>query len=285
MKNHRTHEDRWNRVFRQYCTLSVFLPLIGLVILLLLMGMHGLSRIDLAFLIENPSRRPELAGFKPALVGSIWLISLTTLLSVPLGIGAAIYLEEYGGRSWASRLVDVNIANLAAVPSIIYGLLGLGVFVRTLQMDRSLIAGACTLSLLIMPIIVVASRESLRTIPETLREAGAGLGATQWQTIRKVVLPLALPGILTGSILAISRAIGETAPLIVVGALAYITFLPSGVMSPYTAMPIQIYDWIRRPQPEFVINAAAGIIVLLGTMMAINAVAVWLRYRLQRHPR
>ena len=268
--------------FKWLCFASIMIPLLILAVLLVAVGIEGIGRLDMQFIQSYPSRKAELAGILPALVGSAWLVVMTALISVPMGIGAAIYLEEYGGRSWFSRLVEVNIANLAAVPSIIYGLLGLGIFVRLMQMDRSLIAGACTLSLLIMPIIVVASREALRTIPGHLREAGFGLGATRWQIIRRVVLPIALPGMMTGSILAISRAIGETAPLIVVGALTYITFLPDGINAPYSALPIQIYNWVSRPQEAFVINAAAGIIVLLGTMLTINLIAVVIRSRLQR---
>ena len=207
---------------------------------------------------------------------------MTSLISVPVGIGAAIYLEEYGKGSRFARLIEVNIANLAGVPSIIYGMLGLGMFVRLFQMDRSLLAGACTLALLILPIIIMASREALRTVLDLVREAGFGLGATRWQVVRHVVLPMALPGMMTGSILAISRAIGETAPLIVVGALTYITFLPEGPMSPFSVLPIQIFNWVSRPQEAFIANAAAGIIVLLGIMLCINAVAVVLRDRLQQ---
>ena len=270
------------KAFEWICLSAVLIPLLVLLVLLTAVTIEGIGRLDMAFIQSYPSRKAELAGILPALVGSAWLVVLTALISVPMGIGAAIYLQEYGGRSRFSRLVEVNLANLAAVPSIIYGLLGLGIFVRIMSMDRSLIAGACTLSLLIMPIIVVASREALRTVPGHLREAGFGLGATRWQIIRRVVLPMALPGMMTGSILAISRAIGETAPLVVVGALTYITFLPDGINAPYSALPIQIYNWVSRPQEAFVINAAAGIIVLLGTMLAINTIAVIIRNKMQR---
>ena len=210
---------------------------------------------------------------------------MTSVISVPVGIGAAIYLEEYGGNSRFSRIIEVNIANLAGVPSIIYGMLGLGMFVRFFSMDRSLLAGACTLALLILPIIIMASREALRTVMDPVREAGFGLGATRWQVVRRIVLPMALPGMMTGSILAISRAIGETAPLIVVGALTYITFLPDGPMSPFSVLPIQIFNWVSRPQEAFVANAAGGIIVLLSIMLCINAIAVVLRDRLQKRYR
>ena len=289
------------RLLHAASLLSVVIPLGLLGVLLIAVGIDGIPRLDWSFLTSNPSRRAARAGIEPALVGSLCLVALTAFIAVPVGIASAIYLEEYGpkrrpvsgasggvGALWQrfqhkmAGLVEVNIANLAGVPSIIYGLLGLGVFVRLLSMDRSLLAGACTLAMLILPIIIMASREALRTVPMHLREASYGLGATRWQTVRGVVLPLALPGMMTGSILAISRAIGETAPLVVVGALTYITFLPDGLFSDYSALPIQIFNWVSRPQEAFVVNAAAGIIVLLALMLLINAFAVWLRARLQR---
>lgn len=269
-------------LFKGLCFASVLLPLVVLAGLLVSVAVDGIPRIDWDFIQNYPSRRAARAGLLPSLVGSCWLIVMTSLISVPVGIGAAIYLEEYGKGSRFARLIEVNIANLAGVPSIIYGMLGLGMFVRLFQMDRSLLAGACTLALLILPIIIMASREALRTVLDLVREAGFGLGATRWQVVRHVVLPMALPGMMTGSILAISRAIGETAPLIVVGALTYITFLPEGPMSPFSVLPIQIFNWVSRPQEAFIANAAAGIIVLLGIMLCINAVAVVLRDRLQQ---
>ena len=218
-------------------------------------------------------------------MGSLWLISLTAVLTLPIGVGAAIYLEEYRRRGKLASWVEVNIANLAGVPSVIYGLLGLGVFVRQLGLGRSVLAGAATLSLLVLPIVILSAREALRTVPPSLREACYALGATRWQAIRRVVLPMALPGILTGSILALSRAIGETAPLIVVGALTYVTFLPDSLQAPYTALPIQIFSWVSRPQKEFLSNAAAGIVVLLACMLLLNGLAILLRHRLQERAR
>ncbi len=270
------------RLFHGVCLFAVAFPLIILLLLLVKVGLDGFARIDMDFLTNFPSRRASKAGILPAMVGSFYLISLTTLIAVPVGIGAAIYLQEYGRNSRWSNLIEVNIANLAGVPSIIYGLLGLGLFVRTLGMGRSLLAGACTLALLILPIIIMASREALRTVPNITREAAYGLGATQWQVTRYVVLPVALPGMMTGSILAISRAIGETAPLIAVGALTYLTFLPDSPFSAFSALPIQIYNWVSRPQEAFVTNAAAGIIVLLGIMLLLNSVAIIIRNRLER---
>lgn len=270
------------RLFRGVCLLAVIAPLGILAALAASVLRAGLGRLDWAFLVSYPSRHAHKAGLYAALVGSVDLILLTALVALPLGLGAAIYLEEYGGRSRWARLIEVNIANLAGVPSILYGLLGLGLFVRALGMGRSLIAGACTLALLILPILIMASREALRAVPHDHREACYGMGSTRWAAIRHVVLPQALPGMLTGSILAVSRAVGETAPLIVVGALTYVTFLPDGLDSPFSALPILVFNWVSRPQEAFVANAAAGIVVLLTVMLAMNATAVWLRARLRR---
>ena len=276
---------RGEALFRLACLAAVLLPLLVLGWLLADIAWDGVPRIDWAFLTSLPSRRAEKAGLLPALVGSLWLVVLTAALAVPVGVGAALYLEEYGTHSRWARLVEINIANLAGVPSILYGMLGLGVFVRLLGMGRSVLAGACTLALLVLPIVIVAGREALRSVPEGLREAAAGLGATRWQITRQVVLPMALPGMLTGSILAISRAVGETAPLVVVGAVAYITFLPDGLRAGYSALPILIFNWVSRPQEAFLTNASAGIVVLLVTMAAVNSGALWLRARLQRRMR
>jgi phosphate transport system permease protein len=260
--------------------LAMLLPLLLLVILIGKALADGWPRLDWAFLTGYPSRRPEAAGLLPALVGSVYLMCLTAAIAIPLGVGAAIYLEEYASRSWITSFIGINISNLAGVPSIIYGLLGLEVFVRTLGLGRSLLAGAATLSLLLLPMVVMASREALRTIPQSLREAGYALGAERWQTIRRIVLPMSLPGILTGVILAMARAIGETAPLITIGALTYVAFLPDSLQSPFTALPIQIFNWVSRPQAAFHVNAAAGIIVLLAIMLLLNGLAIWLRDRM-----
>ncbi|TNF37396.1 MAG: phosphate ABC transporter permease PstA [Deltaproteobacteria bacterium] len=273
------------RAFIALSLVAIAIPLLILVGLVANTLVDALGRIDWDFLVGYPSRRASAAGIFPALIGSLWLIGLTALIALPLGVGAALWLEEYGGKSRLAGFIEVNIANLAGVPSIIYGLLGLGLFVRFLDLGRSVLAGALTLSLLVMPIVIMATREALRTVPGHLREAAAALGATRWQVIRQVVLPMALPGVLTGAILAISRAIGETAPLIVVGALTYMTFLPADPGDPFTALPIQIYNWVSRPQEAFLVNAAAGIMVLLVTMLTLNSVAVLLRNRLQRRTR
>jgi len=243
----------------------------------------GAGRVSWQFLTSYPSRLPERAGILPALVGSIYVITLTALIAVPLGVAAAVYLEEYGTRSRLARVVEINIANLAGVPSIIYGLLGLGLFVRLMAMGRSVLAGAATLALLVLPVVILSTREALRAVPKSLREGSYALGATKWQTIWHQVLPSALPGILTGLILALSRAIGETAPLITIGALTYVPFLPDGLWSPFTVLPIQIFNWVSRPQAGFLENAAAAILVMLVLLIAMNATAIVIRDRLQRH--
>jgi phosphate transport system permease protein len=270
------------RAFYLLALMSIVLPLLMLGVMLMGVLANGASRLGWDFITSYPSRKPDLAGILPGFVGSLYLMALTALIALPLGVGAAIYLEEYGKQSRLSRLIEVNIANLAGVPSIVYGLLGLGLFVRVLHFGRSLIAGASTLALLVLPMVVLVSREALRTVPRGLREASFALGATQWQTIRQIVLPIAYPGILTGAILALSRAIGETAPLVVIGALTYITFVPDGVDAPFTALPIQIFNWVSRPQKAFVVDAAAGIVVLLATMLVLNGAAIYLRNRLQK---
>jgi len=243
---------------------------------------EGFGQLTWQFLTGYPSRSADKAGVLPALVGTLWLIGLTGLIALPVGVGAAIYLEECSSQGRISRLVEANVANLSAVPPVIYGLLGLGVFVHALGFGRSLIAGACTLALLVLPIVVISAREALRAVPASLREAALALGATRWQAVRQTILPLALPGIVTGTFLAISRAIGATTPLLLVGALTYATFLPDSPRSHFSALPTQIFSWISPPQRAFLANAAAGIIVLLLTMLLLNALAVILRNRLRR---
>ena len=259
--------------------------LLGLLVLAILLAdifRDGLGRLSWDFLTGFPSRRAENAGIFAALTGTVWVIALTIVLAVPIGVGAAVYLEEYGDRGWWARLIEINIANLAGVPSVIYGLLGLGLFVRTLGLGRSVLAGAATLALLVLPVVILSSREALRAVSPSLREASYALGATRWQTVWHQVLPVALPGMLTGMILALSRAIGETAPLIAIGALTYVPFAPDGVWSPFTVLPIQVFNWVSRPQEAFLENAAAGMIVLLVLLVAMNGFAAWLRDRYQR---
>jgi phosphate transport system permease protein len=262
--------------------LVMLLALVALGALVFDILRDGAGRLSWQFLTSFGSRRAAEAGIKAALVGSVYVIVLTAAIAIPLGIGAAIYLEEYENPGLFARLIEVNITNLAGVPSIIYGLLGLGLFVRFMAMGQSVMAAACTLALLVLPVVIISTREALRAVPKSLREGSYALGATKWQTIQLQVLPAALPGILTGVILALSRAIGETAPLITVGAVAYVPFLPDNVWSPFTVLPIQIFNWVGQPQPAFAENAAAGIIVLLGLLLAMNAVAIILRDRFQR---
>jgi phosphate transport system permease protein len=271
-----------DRLLASLGLLVTLLALLALAALLFDIARDGAPRLSWAFLTSYPSRRPEQAGILPALIGSIYIIALTALIAIPLGIAAALYLEEYGGKGAVSRLIEINIANLAGVPSIIYGLLGLGLFVRTFALGRSLLAGACTLAVLVLPVVILATREAIRAVPGSIREASYALGATKWQTIWHQVLPGAFPGILTGVILALSRAIGETAPLITIGALTYVPFVPSDIWSPFTVLPIQVFNWISRPQAAFAENAAAGIVVLLILLLVMNTVAIALRDRLQR---
>lgn len=261
--------------------LAVLVGIAGLITLLVQVLVQGTPWLSWHFLTNYPSRHPEEAGLLSALMGTIWLMGLTALFTVPVGVGAAIYLEEYAPKNWLTRLIEVNISNLAGVPSIVYGLLGLTVFVGWMALGRSLLAGALTLGLLVLPIVILASREAIRAVPWTYREAAYALGVTKWQVTKGVVLPAAIPGILTGTILAMSRAIGEAAPVIAISALVYLTFIPSSPLDRFTVLPIQIFNWVTRPQDEFRGLAAAGIIVLLVILLSMNALAIYLRNRYQ----
>lgn len=268
-------------VFQVMCVAATMVGIVTLAVLLVDVLIDGLGSLNMSFLTSFASRFPERAGVKAALFGSVWILVLTALISFPLSVAAAIYLEEYAPRTWVTRAIQTNIANLAGVPSIVYGILGLALFVRFLGFDRSVLSGALTLSLLALPVIIMASQEAIRAVPSTIREAAYGLGATRWQVVKGQVLPMALPGILTGTILALSRAVGETAPLIMVGAVGFIAFTPKGLMDPFTVLPLQIYNWVSRPQDEFRDLAAAGIIVLLVLLLTMNAIAIVLRNRYQ----
>jgi phosphate transport system permease protein len=259
--------------------------LIGLGVLVVLFGdvlLRGLPWLDAQFLDSFDSRFAERAGIKAALYGTAYMMFFTILFSLPLGVMAAIYLEEYAADTKVNRFIEVNISNLAGVPSIIYGLLGLQVFVRWFALERSVIAGSLTMALLVLPVIIVASREAIRAVPSSIRDASYAVGATRWQTIRHHVLPNAFAGILTGNILAASRAIGETAPLITIGALTFVLFTPNGPMDTFTVLPIVIFNWTSKAQTEFHDLAAAGIIVLLAVLLLMNSVAIFLRYRLRK---
>jgi phosphate transport system permease protein len=264
---------------------GIFFTLFGIAILLVFIGnilIDGLTRINWSFITNLPSRRASKAGILTAWTGTAWILGLTSIIAIPVGVAAGIYLQEYGRKNRMARIVELNIANLAGVPSIIYGLLGLEIFVRILNFGGSLLAGAFTLSLLILPIIIVATREALKAVPNSLREASFGMGATKWQTIWHQVLPAASGGILTGIILALSRAVGETAPLIVIGALAYVPFVADSPLDEFTVLPIQIFNWVSRPQEEFLTNGAAAIIILLLITFVMNGVAVYLRNKWQK---
>ena len=260
---------------------AVLIGVAGLLILLVRILLEGLPNFGSTLFFNYSSRNPEEAGLRAPIVGTLWLMGLTALFTVPVGIGAAIYLEEYAPRNRLTTFIEVNISNLAGVPSIVYGLLGLALFVQWLSLGRSVLAGALTMSLLILPIVILASREAIKTVPLTYRQAAYALGTTQWEVIKNVVVPMAFPGILTGIILGLSRAVGETAPIIAISALVRVSFVPSSPMDRFTVMPIQIYNWIDRAQEEFYDLAAAGIIVLLIVLLSMNALAIYLRNRYQ----
>lgn len=284
------------------------LPVIGIIVMCASLGvlftlvldvlMDGLARINIKFLTSYPSRFPDQAGILSAWVGTVWIMVLTGLFIFPIGVASAVYLEEYSKPGFMKDLLEINIANLAGVPSIIYGLLGLEIFVYFMKLDRSVLAGALTLALVVLPIVIVSTREALKAVPLSLREASLALGADKLQTIFLQVVPAAMPGILSGVIIAMSRAIGETAPLVTMGALTYIAFLPqfpitgefpfvtlSGLKDYFTVLPIQIFNWVSRPQKGFATSAAAGIIVLLGLALMINILAIYLRAKFEKHSR
>lgn len=272
-------KDKAFQVFGIFCT---FIGLIVLGIFLVDILIEGLGRINWDFLMDLPSRRASRAGILTAWAGTIWILILTTLIAFPLGISAGVYLEEYARKSKLASFLEINIANLAGVPSIIYGLLGLEIFVRQMGLGASLLAGALTLSLLILPIIIVTTREAIKAVPKSIRDGSFALGASKWQTVWHQVLPASFGGILTGVILALSRAVGEAAPLIVIGALAYVPFVPSSPSDEFTVLPIQIFNWVSRPQADFAVNAAAAIIILLIITFLLNGIAVYLRNKQQK---
>ncbi len=272
---------------------AVCIGLVGLLILLLQVLIQGFDWLRPELIFNFPSRFPEQAGLKAALFGTLWLMGMTALFCVPVGVGAAVYLEEYAPDNRLTRFIEVNIANLAGVPSIVYGLLGLALFVQgytiafggrevELSLGRSVLAGALTMSLLVLPIVILASREAIKAVPDTYRQAAFALGASKWEVVRGIVLPAAFPGMLTGVILAMSRAVGETAPVIAISALVYLTFIPGHPLDRFTVLPIQIYNWVSRPQSEFQGLAAGGIIVLLIVLLSMNALAVYLRNKFQK---
>ena len=273
---------KWmGRAFHGLCLLSVCIALGMLAVLLIYLLQQGVTGIDWSFLTSFPSRHPDKAGIKAAMLGSIYVVLVAGVVSFTLGVATALFLEEYATRSKFAKIAKINIANLAGVPSIVYGILGLQIFVHSMHLGNSVLAGGFTLALLVLPIVIVAASEAVRAVPPSLREGSYALGATRWQVIWRMVIPQAFPGILTGVILAVSRAIGETAPLIAMGALTFVPFTPDSPLSRFTVLPIQIFNWTSRPQEGFRETAAAGIIVLLVILLVMNAGAVILRNRFQ----
>jgi phosphate transport system permease protein len=274
---------RWaGRLFYGFLLFSLVIGFATLGALVVQVFLEGYKWVDLVLFLEPPSADPQIAGAEPAILATIFLGLLLLAFTVPLGVGTAIYLEEYANRDrWYNRLLEVNIQNLAAVPSIVYGILGLAFLVRGIGLGRVLLAGAMILTLLVLPTVIIAAREAIRAVPDSIRQAAYALGATKWQVVWRQVLPAATPGIATGSILALSRGLGETAPLLLVGALTYVSFNPT-ILGEFTALPVQIYQWVARPQDEFRVLAASGIIVLLAILLTLNAFAIWLRNRYER---
>jgi phosphate transport system permease protein len=270
------------RIFQVFLFSSLAVGFVTLGALLVQVFTDGYKWVDLVLFFEPPSTDPLIAGAEPAILATIYLGVLLLLFTVPLGVGTAIYLEEYANRErWYNRLLEVNIQNLAAVPSIVYGILGLAFLVRGIGLGRVLLAGAMILTLLVLPTVIIAAREAIRAVPDSIRQGAYALGATKWQVVWRQVLPAATPGIATGSILALSRGLGETAPLLLVGALTYVAFNPT-ILGEFTALPVQIYQWVARPQEEFRTLAASAIIVLLAIILSLNAFAIWLRNRYER---
>ena len=273
-----------DRVFMWLLFISLAVGIVTLAVLLIYVTVKGWPRLDLRLFTNMPSvRDAENAGAQSAITGTIWVISFTALISIPTGIMSALYLEEFAKpNSRFQRFIEVNIQNLAAVPSIVYGILGLAIFARALALGQSVITASLTLALLVLPVIIIATREALRAVPRNIRDGSLALGATEWQTAYRQTLPAAVPGIATGTILALSRAIGEAAPLLLLGAVSFITFNPNGVLSGYTTRPIQIFNWTKESREEFQVLAAATIVVLLLLLLAMNFVAIWIRNRTQK---
>ncbi len=278
----RTSSEYADIAFKYFGLTCTLFGMFILVLLLYDVASRGFHRISWEFITNLPSRRAASAGIYTAWVGTLWIMGVTAIIAFPIGISAGLYLEEYNKKGWFADFLEINIANLAGVPSIIYGLLGLEIFARFLHFGQSILTGACTLALLILPIIIVSTREALKSVPYSIREGSYALGASKWKTMWNQVLPAAISGIFTGVILALSRAIGETAPLVVIGALAFVPFVPQGVFDSFTVLPIQIFNWISRPQKEFSENAAAAIIILLLITFVMNGIGVYIRYRWQK---
>lgn len=273
-----------DRIFMWALFIALAIGVVTLAVLLVYVTVKGWPRLDLRLITNMPSaRNPETSGAQSAVTGSLWVIGFTALIALPLGIMSALYLEEFSKpTSRLQRFIEVNIQNLAAVPSIVYGILGLAVFARALALGQSVITASLTLALLVLPVIIISTREALRAVPRSIRDGSLALGATEWQTAYRQTLPAAVPGIATGVILALSRAIGEAAPLLLLGAVSFITFNPDGILSNYTTMPIQIFNWTKEPREEFQVLAAATIVLLLIILLAMNFVAIWIRNKTQK---
>ena len=287
---------RWDTAFAVFGLLCLMIGVLTFVSLFTEMAVNGAARLDWDFFTNYPSRRASQAGILSAWVGSTLVMVVTAVVAVPLGVASAVYLEEYAPKNWMTDIIEINITNLAGVPSIVYGLLALGLFVYQFGLGQSILSAGLTLALLILPVVIVATREAMRAIPRHIREGAYALGATQWQTVRDHLLPYSSPGILTGVIIGMARAIGETAPIITIGALTFIAFLPPSpvsfdppylsfewLMSPFTVMPIQMFNWTSRPEAAFLSNAAAAGFVLVFMTLAMNGLAIWLRYRLRKN--
>ena len=278
----RSHGRVSQLIFKAFLIFSLLVGFVTLGVLLIDVLRDGLPALSWSLFTDPPSSDPEIAGARPAIIATILMMLLLIVMAIPVGVASALYLEEYANKErWYNRFLEVNIQNLAAVPSIVYGILGLAFLVRGIGLGRVLLAGALILTLLVLPTIIIASREAIRAVPSSIRDGGLALGATKWQVIWRQVLPAAIPGIATGSILGVSRAIGETAPLLLIGAVTYVSFDPT-ILGPFTALPIQIYQWVRLPQAEFRELAAAAIIVLLVLLLTLNAFAIWIRNRYQK---
>ena len=290
-----TRHKRWDLIFALVGLLALMIGVLTFVALFAGMAIDGAHRLSWDFFVNFPSRRPEQAGILSAWVGSTLVMVVTAATAVPLGVAGAIYLEEYAPKNWMTDIIEINVTNLAGVPSIVYGLLALGLFVYQFGFGQSILSAGLTLALLILPVVIVATRESIRSIPAVIREGAYALGATKWQTTADHILPYSIPGILTGVIIGMARAIGETAPIITIGALTFIAFLPPApikaeppfisfewLTSPFTVMPIQMFNWTSRPESAFLVNAAAAGFVLVLMTLGMNAIAIWLRYRLRK---
>ncbi len=271
-----------DRFFYALFVASVLVGIAGLVTLLLTIIIDSWGWLDWQFITSYASRKPERAGIFAPLIGTTWVIVTTAALTVPLGVGTAVYLEEFAGKSRFSRIVQLNIANLAGVPSIVYGILGLGIFATLLGMGRTVLVGGLTLTLLVLPIVIIATQEAIRAVPPSYRDAAFAMGATRWQVVKSVVLPQAIPGIMSGVILALSRAIGEAAPILMISGIVFITSVPKGPNDSFTVLPLQILNWVQQPQADFQSIAAAGILALLIMLLSMNAIAIWIRNRYQQ---